>query len=163
MMAPIEQKLPETLASVKTRPLFTMRLDVSEVQKFGGDPVVRQVGVIPGGNFAGERLSGRVRDGGSDWQTVRPDGSVLLDCKLVLETSDGALIAMTYAGIRAGAPEVLARLAKGNPVDPAEYYFRINPLFSTADPKYAWLNNVLAVGIGHRLPEGPLYSVFEVL
>jgi hypothetical protein len=162
-MAPTEQKLPESLASVRTRPLFTMRLDVSEVQKIGGDAIVRQVGVIPGGTVVGERLSGRVRDGGSDWQTVRPGGSVLLDCRLVLETVDGALIEMTYAGIRAGAPEVLARLAKGEPVDPTDYYFRINPLFSTADPKYAWLNDVLAVGIGHRLPEGPLYSVFEVL
>ena len=162
-MAPTEQKLPEALAGVRTRPLFTMRLDVSEVQRIGGDPIVRQVGVISGGTFAGDRLSGRVRDGGSDWQTVRPDGSVLLDCRLVLETSDGALIAMTYAGIRAGAPEVLARLAKGDPVDPAEYYFRINPLFSTADPRYDWLNRAMAVGIGHRLPEGPLYSIFEIL
>ena len=161
-MASTEQTLPEALANVKTRPLFTMQLAVSEVQKLG-DPAVRQVGVIPGGTVAGERLSGRVRDGGSDWQTVRPGGSVSLDCRLVLETSDGALIEMTYAGIRAGAPEVLARLAKGEPVDPADYYFRINPLFYTADPRYAWLNDVLAVGIGHRLPEGPLYSVFEIL
>ncbi len=162
-MAPTEQKLPEALASVRTRPLFTMRLDVSEVQKIGGDPIVRQVGVIPSGAFAGERLSGRVREGGSDWQAVRPDGSVLLDCRLVLETSDRALIAMTYAGIRAGAPEVLARLANGDPVDPAEYYFRINPLFYTADLKYEWLNKVIAIGIGHRLPEGPVYNIFEVL
>ena len=162
-MAPTEPTLPQALASVKTRPLFTMRLAVSEVQKIGGDPIARQVGVIPGGTFTGERLSGRVRDGGSDWQTVRPGGSVLLDCRLVLETADGALIEMTYAGIRAGTTEVLARLAKGEPVDPGDYYFRINPLFQTADPNYAWLNEVLAVGIGHRLPEGPLYSVFEIL
>jgi hypothetical protein len=162
-MVPTEQKLPEALAGVRTRPLFTMRLDVNEVQKIGGDPIFRQVGVIPGGTFAGERLSGRVRDGGSDWQTIRSDGGVLLDCRLVLETSDGALIAMTYAGIRAGAPEVLARLTKGDPVDPTEYYFRINPLFYAADPKYEWLNKVMPIGIGHRLPEGPVYSIFEVL
>ncbi len=162
-MAPTGQKLPEALASVRTRPLFTMQLAVSEVQKIGSDPIARQVGVIPDGSFTGERLSGRVRNGGSDWQTVRPGGSVLLDCRLVLETADGALIEMTYAGIRAGTPDVLARLARGEPVDPADYYFRINPLFATADSRYAWLNDVLAVGTGHRLPEGPLYSVFEIL
>lgn len=162
-MAPTEPKLPEALAGVRTRLLFTMRLDVSEVQKIGGDPIFRQVGVISGGTVVGDRLSGRVRDGGSDWQTVRADGSLLLDCRLVLETSDGALIAMTYAGIRAGVPEVLARLAKGDAVDPAEYYFRINPLFSTPDPRYDWLNRMMAVGIGHRLPEGPLYNIFEIL
>jgi len=70
---------------------------------------------------------------------------------------------MTYAGVRAGSPEVLARLAKGAPVDPTEYYFRINPLFDTGDAKYAWLNRVVALGAGHRLPDGPVYSVFEVL
>jgi hypothetical protein len=70
---------------------------------------------------------------------------------------------MTYSGIRTGSPDVLARLAKGAPVDPAEYYFRISPLFSTATPKYERLNRVLAIGIGHRLPEGPVYSIFEVL
>ena len=162
-MALTDQKLPEALTSVKTRPLFTMRLAVSEVQKIGGDPIARQVGIISGGIFMGEHLSGRVRDGGSDWQTVRPDRGVLLDCKLVLETADGALIAMTYAGIRAGAADVMARLARGEPVDAAEYYFRINPLFYTASPRYEWLNNVVAIGVGHRLPEGPVYSVFEVL
>lgn len=32
-MIPTEANLPEALASVRTRPLFAMRLDVSEVQK----------------------------------------------------------------------------------------------------------------------------------
>ncbi len=155
--------LPAAMASVATRPLFTMRLDVSSVQKMGTEHVVQQVGVIPGGSFEGERLSGEVLDGGSDWQTIRPDGSVLLDCRLVLKTSDGAMIGMTYAGVRAGTPEVLARLARSEAVDPSEYYFRINPLFHTTDAKYDWLNRVLAVGIGHRLPTGPVYSVFEIL
>jgi hypothetical protein len=156
-------KLPTALTSVKTKPLFTMRLDVTSVQKIGTGQITQQIGVIPGGSFEGERLSGEVLDGGNDWQTIRPDGSVLLDCRLVLKTTDGAMIAMTYAGIRAGTPEVLARLAKGDPVDPSEYYFRINPLFHTAHPNYDWLNRVVAVGSGHRLPEGPIYSVFELL
>jgi len=154
--------VPESLTRLDVRPLFALRLDVGVVQKIGGQEVA-QVGVITGGSFEGDRLSGKVLGGGSDWQTIRADGSVLLDCRLVLETADGAGIAMTYAGIRAGPPEVLARLAKGAPVDPIEYYFRISPLFSTATPKYEWLNQVLAIGIGHRLPEGPVYSVFEVL
>jgi hypothetical protein len=155
--------LPAAMAGVSTRPLFVMRLDVSSVQKIGTEHVVAQVGVIPGGSFEGERLSGEILDGGSDWQTIRPDGSVLLDCRLMLKTDDGAMIAMTYAGIRAGSPEVFARLAKGEPTDPSEYYFRINPLFHTADARYDWLNRVVAIGVGHRLPTGPIYNVFEVL
>ena len=33
----------------------------------------------------------------------------------------------------------------------------------TAATTYDWLNRILAVGIGHRRPDGPVYSVFEVL
>jgi hypothetical protein len=48
-------------------------------------------------------------------------------------------------------------------VDPTSYYFRINPLFETANANYEWLNHVVAVGSGHRQTDGPIYSVFEVL
>jgi Protein of unknown function (DUF3237) len=37
-----------------------------------------------------------VLDGGSDWQSVRADGSTLLDVRLILKTDDGVLIAMFY-------------------------------------------------------------------
>jgi hypothetical protein len=154
--------VPKSLTRLDVRPLFAMRLDVSSIQKIGGNAGT-QAAVIAGGSFEGDRLSGRVMDGGSDWLTLRPDGSLLLDTRLVLETAGGAKIAMTYRGIRAGPHDVLARLANGDPVDPAEYYFRINPLFDTADPNYDWLNRVVAVGAGHRLPEGPIFSVFEIL
>jgi hypothetical protein len=60
-------------------------------------------------------------------------------------------------------PDVVARIEKGEVVDPTSYYFRINPLFETANANYDWLNRVVAVGIGHRLADGPIYSVFEVL
>ena len=48
-------------------------------------------------------------------------------------------------------------------VDPTSYYFRINPLFETAAGQYDWINRVIAVGIGHRFADGPVYSVFEIL
>jgi len=46
--------------------------------------------IIRGGFFEGDRLSGKVLDGGSDWQTVRHDGSVRLNARLTLRTSDNA-------------------------------------------------------------------------
>jgi Protein of unknown function (DUF3237) len=70
---------------------------------------------------------------------------------------------MTYRGIRYGSPDVVARIEKGEVVDPTSYYFRINPLFETANANYDWLNRVVAVGIGHRRADGPIYSIFEVL
>jgi hypothetical protein len=36
-------------------------------------------------------------------------------------------------------------------------------VFETAVAKYDWLNCIVAIGIGHGRPEGPVYSVFEVL
>jgi len=104
-----------------------------------------------------------VLEGGSDWQAVRPDGATALDVRLVLRTSDEALIGMTYRGIRHGPPDIIARIENGEVVDPATYYFRIAPVFETAAPQYDWINRIVAVGIGHRRADGPVYSVFEVL
>ena len=163
-MTAMFDNLPDVLKQVRTHPLFVMRLNVRRLQVIGAAPGgYRRVGVVPSGSFEGERLSGEVLEGGSDWQNVRGDGGTTLDVRLVLKTADDALIGMTYRGIRQGPSDVIARLEKGEAVDPATYYFRIAPLFETAASQYAWLNNVVAVGIGHRFPEGPVYSVFEVL
>jgi hypothetical protein len=156
--------LPEALKTLRTRALFIMRLDVRKLLIVGATPGgYRRIGVVPGGSFEGERLSGEVLDGGSDWQTVRTDGATTLNVRLVLKTEDEALIGMTYRAIRYGPPDVVARMENGEVVHPESYYFRINPLFETADAKYDWLNRVVAVGIGHRQAEGPIYSIFEVL
>jgi hypothetical protein len=156
--------LPEVLKNVRTRPLFVMHLQVRSLVMVGTTPGAnRRIGPVAGGSFEGERLSGQVMDGGSDWQAVRADGSTTLDVRLVLQTKDDALIGMTYRGVRYGPADVIRRMEKGEAVDPATYYFRINPMFETASATYDWLNRVLAVGIGHRRPDGPVYSVFEVL
>ena len=118
---------------------------------------------VSSGIFEGERLAGDVLDGGNDWQNVRSDGSTSLDVRLVLKTRDEALIGMTYKGVRQGSPEAIARLERGDVIDPASYYFRIAPFFETEAPQYAWLNNIVAIGTGHRFADGPVYSVFECL
>ena len=163
-MATALNDLPDVMKSVRTTPMFAMRLDVRPLLIVGATPgAYRRVGVVTGGSFEGERLSGAVLDGASDWQTVRNDGSTTLNVRLVLKTEDGALIGMTYQGLRHGPPDIIARIEKGEVVDPASYYFRINPLFETEAAKYDWINRVIAVGIGHRFADGPVYNVFEVL
>jgi hypothetical protein len=162
---PLSEILPPEMRELRLRPLFILLLDVAPPQIVGKTPGVdRRVGEITGGRFEGERLSGKVRSGGSDWQSVRPgDGAWMLNVRLVLETEDGALIGMTYPGMRHGPQAVLDRIARGEVVNPSEYYLRISPYFETAAPKYDWLNRVAAVGTGHRLREGPVYQVFEIL
>jgi hypothetical protein len=163
-MTTLNTDLHDTLKTVRTRPLFVMRLDVRPLQMVaataGG---FRRVGVVFGGAFEGERLSGDVLDGGNDWQTVRQDGTTALNVRLVLRTKDNATIAMTYRGIRHGPPEIIERIERGEEVDPATHYFRIAPFFETAAEKYGWLNRIVAIGIGLRRADGPIYSVFEVL
>jgi len=158
------EDLPEVLKNVRTRPLFVMHLKVRPLVVVGATPGGnRRIGLVPGGSFEGERLSGQVIDGGSDWQAVRTDGSTALDVRLVLKTNDDAMIAMTYRGVRHGPIDVITRMGRGEMVDPASYYFRISPMFETGAATYDWLNRILAVGIGHRQPDGPVYSVFEML
>jgi hypothetical protein len=159
----LTQELPEVLKSVRTRPLFVLREVVPPLIVVGQTPnAYRRIGVIEGGSFEGDRLSGEVVSG-NDWQSVRTDSCIRLDVRLVLKTTDGALIVMTYECLRSGPPEVMQKLDKGENVDPASYYFRMNPLFETSSPKYDWMNRIVTVGIGHRLPDGPLYSIFEIL
>jgi hypothetical protein len=150
--------------SLRSRALFTLEVSVSGVHPAGGpDGARRHIADVPGGSFAGERLSGTILPGGTDWLTERGDGALLLDARIVLRTSDDALIAMAYTGIRHGPPEVMARLARGEDVSPEDYYFRIVPDFATSDARYAWLNTIVAVGVGHRRASGPIYEVYEVL
>ena len=155
--------IPEPLQSLRLKHLFALKLEIAAVQRIAESTAGVVVGVVSGGLFEGPQLKGRVLPGGSDWQRVLPDGTLRLDCRIVLETTEGALIAMTYQGNRSGSAGVLARLAAGEAVRADEYYLRINPLFETHSADHSRLNTVVAVGAGHRLPDGPLYNVFEVL
>jgi hypothetical protein len=162
---PLTEILPKEMTALNVRPLFILLLDVQPAINVGKAPGVdRRVGVITGGRFEGERLRGTLLPGGSDWQAVRPgDGAWMLDVRIVLKTDDGETICMPYRGMRHGPKEVLDRIARGEVVKATDYYLRIMGSFETASEKYGWLNNMLCVGVGHRLPEGPVYQVFEIL
>jgi hypothetical protein len=70
---------------------------------------------------------------------------------------------MTYTVLRAGAPDIMQKLDKGEAPDPSSYYFRMSPMFETSAKQYDWINRIISVGIGNRLADGPVYSIFEVL
>ena len=99
------------------------------------------------GTFEGPKMKGTVKGPGGDWVTSRPDGSALLDVRLLLETDDGAVILMQYKGI---LTEGGARL-------------RTAPLFETGDERYAWLNTAQAVGLGAVGDGNVTYDVYQVL
>ena len=151
------------MAELRTTHLFTVTFKVGAIQNLGRTSFgERRVAVVTGGQFEGPRLRGTVEEGGSDWILVRPD-ALQLDVRVTLRTDDGALIGMSYRGYRHGPAEVLDRLNRGETVDPSSYYFRTAPFFETGSDKYGWLNRIVAVSTGHRLPQGPVYEVYEVL
>lgn len=154
---------PDALVAVRTRPLFAIRILASAPAVVGqvhhGE---RRATFIEGGVFEGERLNGQVLRG-MDWQLVRDDGAFELDIKLMLQTDNGKIIAMTCRGLRCGPQNIMDDVAKGLPVDPGQYYFRTLASFETSDPQYDWLNRTLAIGLGQRLSDGPVYNVFELL
>src|SRR5580765_8999013 len=118
---------------MNSRPLMLLRLATSPTEEIGSTPHgTLTIFPVVGGSFEGERLRGKVLAGGGDWVTARADGAFELDLRVTLETEDGALIHMTFTGVR----------------NDAKHYFRTLPRFETAEPKYAFLNRLLAVGIG---------------
>jgi hypothetical protein len=150
---------------IATRPLFEIRLDVPQVIDIGDTPLGRRrIAAVAGGEFHGERLRGTVVPApAGDWLLQRADGVTVLDVRLLLRTEDGEHVYMAYRGLRHGPADVMARLAAGERVDPASYYFRIAPVFETAAKRYEWINRIVAVGTGRREPTGPVYAIEEVL
>ena len=136
---------------MRTRPLMTLRLTTAPTQDVGAGPHgMRITYPITGGSFEGERLRGKVLPGGADWTIRRPDGVVELDLRITLQTDDGALVHMIFEGIRDDG-------AQGAP------YFRTLPRFETAEPKYSFLNRLLAVGVGEIRADGPVHLIEEIL
>lgn len=153
------------MVELMSRPLFNISIALHPIHELGMTPAgERRVVPVSGGTFEGERLAGEILPhGGSDLLLTRADGSFQQDVRLTLRTRDGALILMTYRGVRHAAPEVSDRIARGEAVGRSEYYLRIAPFFETASPAYAWVNRIVAIGLGERRPNGAVYDVFEIL
>ena len=144
--------------------LFNIKVGVSKLHDIGRTPIgLRHIDMLGAGSFEGPRLRGKVLSGGMDQKIFRPDGAMNPNVRLVLQTDDDAMIYMYYTGIRYGTPEVMQRIADGEEVDPSEYYLRNTPYFETASETYDWLNRIVAVGVGRRMPGHAAYDVFQIL
>jgi hypothetical protein len=133
--------------------------------ELGATPTgTRRVFTVSTGQFSGDRVRGEVLpQAGSDLLLVRADGSSQQDVRLILRTDDGALILMTYRGVRHASREVGEKIARGENVPWSDYYLRTAPFFETSSEKYGWLNRIVSVGIGERERDGVTYEVFEIL
>lgn len=152
------------MVELKSEFLFRLSASVKQLLDVGSVPAgERHVDLLGAGTFEGPQLRGELLSGGLDMKTVRSDGAVIPNVRLVLKTNDDALIFMHYTGIRCGSPDVMQRIADGEAVDPSEYYHRNTPYFETSSEKYSWLNRICSVGIGWRQGDSAGYDVFQIL
>ena len=153
------------MPELQSEPLCTMAINLGRQDQVGAGPQgQRTVANLEGGTVSGPKLTGKFLQSGADWVRVRPDGVFQLDVRATVETDDGAVIYVRYEGFIRGEAEVMGRLLAGEAVDPGEYYMRTSPFFETGDERYAWLNSVVAVGVGSLDAANGVvrYEVYEV-
>ena len=123
---------------MRIEPFGTFHAPLSRVEFRGDTPRGhRIVGPIRGSRLEGPLLQAtQVGASAADWLVQGPDGTVLVDVRVSLQTDDGALLQLAYQG-RAnwaggvGSRDVFAAFA-----------------FDTDDPRYRWLCARMVVGVG---------------
>lgn len=116
-------------------PVFRLEVEVLPPQAL--DPAsmgpVRVVSITGGRVLGG--LEGTILPGGTDWQTVEPDGSVGIEARYLLQLADGARIELQSRGRRAGGTGA----------------FWSSIWLHCADPAHAWVNAAQFIGLGRKL------------
>jgi Protein of unknown function (DUF3237) len=140
------------LESLPCEFLFTLTArtgDKPPVSVKGGPRGDRLIVTVTEGSFTGPKLSGTVADAaGGDWVIIRPDGTLVLDVRIALVTTDGATIYMIYGGFGKRGPEGTS--------------IRTAPTFECGDERYAWLNTVQAVAYGSSAKGTVTYDVYAL-
>ena len=136
---------PEPLELV---PLGRMDIVLRDPFVLGGVPAgTFVVAELESARFEGERLQASSKGvANADWVTISPDGTAVIDVKILLESDDGALIFCSYTG--------RLDLATGTAY--------AAPTFQTGDERYAWLNNLVAVGKGKTDQKTLTYELAEL-
>jgi len=123
---------------------------------------VRRLIPILGGQVQGHGWTARVLSGGADFQLIVNERMAELDARYTIETDGGDLIFVQNRAVRTAAPEVMARLVRGEPVPPESVYFRCSPSFETASVSLGWITERLFIGTGARHPDKVVMRFFEV-
>ena len=143
---------------------FAIKARVGPIQDLGQTARGhRRIIDILGGEVVGPRLEGEILPGGADWQIVRADGTIEVVARYTLRSTAGATIYVQNEGLRVAAPEVLARMSRGELVRRDSYHFRTAPRFETAEPSLKWLERSTFVGVAARTPDRVVIGYHEVL
>lgn len=125
---------------------------------------LRRMIPITGGVVQGPVLNGKVLAGGADFQLILADGTQAhLDARYVIELDDGTRVFVQNTALRVASLENSQRIMRGEPVNPADIYFRCQPQLEAAGPTWAWLSESQFIGSGRRAPDGVFLSFYRVL
>jgi hypothetical protein len=144
---------PASLCTLK--PLFTLdnTIDVANVVLVPDTTCgTRAIGGVRVSDLQGGGMRAHLRGAAAgDWAAVSHERTVLIDVIQTLQMDDGALVQLNYRG---------STDASGGTYTTPSY---VAGLFDTGDPRYGWLNSLLAVGEGrHDVPEIVSYHFYEL-
>ena len=161
-----------TLATPGLEHIGDLRVEVSAPVEAGNSTGLNSRGrrrIIPitGGVLSGPLLQGRVLPGGADFQIVVSDTCADLDARYILELDspglEGEHIYVQNHALRRGSAENIARMVRGEAVDPQAIYFRSVLTLEVSCTQLAWLTESVLIGSGARFPDHVMISIFRVL
>jgi hypothetical protein len=135
---------------LQSRFLANLVLEIEAGHDTGSANGGHEVVSVTRGSIDGPRIKGTIISPSGDWMLQRPDKSRLLDVRLLVQTEDGESVYVSCRGVAYTAPD-------------GKLFARITPVFETSAAKYAWLNNIVAVGVYRPIPGRVAYRIYEIL
>lgn len=161
-MEPMTDPVP--FVEPRLRFFADLRVEVGVPQEVGRTVHgLRRLIPILGGKAQGDGWQARVMPGGADFQLIVSDTLAELDARYTLEADGGDLIYVQNRAVRSGPPELMARLVRGEVVDPAQSCFRCSHQFEKASPALRWIGERMFTGTGARFPDAVAMRFWELM
>lgn len=152
----------ERLPVPTLEPAFDVTVDLGPIEDHDATSAGnRRVVPILGGRITGG-IEAEILAGGADWQRIRPDGTIEIDGRYSARTTAGEYLLLHARGVRAGGPDVLERLRRGEDVDPGAYYFRTTVAIEAAAAQFADLQRSLFLATAQRQANAVRYRTYRV-
>lgn len=144
---------------------YLMTLNVSTVDSHVVDDTLRVIN-HPDGWVEGPQIKGKIIPPSSDTLRNIGNGAFRLDVRLIIQTDDNQIIAVSYNGISNCPKEARDRFLKGELLHGGDCYFVTAPTFETKSEHYGWLNGIQAIGKMLELKGGDgahvMYDIFVI-
>jgi hypothetical protein len=162
MTAAVVDQLP-LVTALPVEHLFDMSVNLQPAQPITTPRGTRMTFITTGGVIEGPKLRGELLPGGGDWLIAGSDGVGRVDVRATMRTHDDVLVHYEARGIIKIPADGLERLAAGEVLPFGDTYVRTTPMFETADERYTWLNEAVAVGYNILSPNHIDYRIYRVL